>query len=94
MYVNREKAYKEKMLIKEIDRLDALLFGDENDQNISLEEKGKICDAVEDTKKELNKLWQEMHADHKREQTKIVNLLTGIFMALVFFYNFLFFETL
>lgn len=93
MYTDPEKAYKEKMLIKEIDRLEGLLFGEEKDQAKDLEFAGKVADALEETRKELNKLWNEIRSEHIRERKEMLNLLKGIFAALVFIGALLFFRS-
>jgi hypothetical protein len=92
MHIDPEKAYKEKMLIKEIERLDGLLYDNDRDQTKDINFDAKVCDALDRVRKDLNELWREMRADHRTERKQILNLLIGIFWALVIICVLLFFR--
>ena len=83
MYIDPEKAHREKLLIKEISRLEALIYDDNQEEKRDLEFVGKVMDSLESHKTDLNKLWSQIRKEHAVEIQRNQKLLQGIFIALV-----------
>jgi len=82
MYIDPEKAHKERMLVANMSILDSLLFGKERIKG-DLEALGKAAESKELLEAELKKLWSEMRNDHNSKEAGLREILIGIFISLV-----------
>ncbi len=81
MFIDPEHAHEEQALLKEIARLNDIVYGNHDD--VDLDTKGKVLDEIKECESKLKKVRNKIRKNHQQERQTLYRHLQGILLALI-----------